>query len=355
MRKFLQQAGEDWTRELSFPCDRGAYVPPGMCFGGSESSSHQQAQQTAQQTQQSASETIPVNLQNPAFTGMAGQTASQIAAITNLLGGGAGAGGVNAQALSALGFSLDPNGITGFNPAAPGTTSNNPFVAPVTQPQQDTLANIAKAEAGNFAAFNPVLGQASDVLKNEMSPGFAAGLATSPETEAAINAAIQPTRAFFNANTAPGVVGSFAQAGQRQGGSSAFDMAFGNSLAQEQATEAATAGGIANQAYQTGLNISANAPAQYSSLNSNEINTLIQQLQAQALPQLTKQLGINNALSVFQQSVASIMQSLGLQVQGEQPQIGYASESASQGQGTSQGTSSGSSNSFGLNLGPLFP
>jgi hypothetical protein len=530
VRKFLQAEGWAWQPDCG-------YVPPGVCFGGSEGSSQQSSQQTSQSLNASQSATNPINMQNPAFTSLAPQTATQLAAITNLLGGGAGFGGSIGEALSALGFQTNGSAFTGFNPATPGNTSNNPFVAPVTGAQNDTLAQLGAASTGNFGSFDPNLaaimgqlqGEATNptgfaagvanamptdptlaaqaanpvgvgqafanglpinptlaaeaanpvatgqqfasglpinaTLQQEMQPGFASSLANgmpvdpsiarmldpnyagdlanNSTTQGIIQEAIAPGRAFFNSQTVPGITQTFAQAGQRAGGSSAFDMSFGNALAAESANEQGIASGIANAAYQTGiqgnqnasqlvqgeraglygqgatetanagtlvqgeqagaynagttagvnaaqtiqgeqagaygqgtaagenaatllqgeragaygtgLNLAGSAAGQYSQLGSQEIQELMGTLQSEALPQLTQQLGINNAMSTFQQSVSAILQSLGLQTQAEQPDIAYESGSQSLGESTSQGTSQGSSQSLGFNFGALLP
>lgn len=104
--------------------------------------------------------------------------------------------------------------------------------------------------------------------------------------------------------------------------------------------------------YGVGVNGALNAPNTYASLTSNDISNMISELSAQALPQMTEQLGINNALSTYNNSVNSILQALGLQVQGEQPVIGYGSESvnnsASFQNEESSGQASGSSFNFSL-------
>ena len=156
----------------------------------------------------------------------------------------------------------------------------------------------------------------------------------------------------FNTQTVPSLEGSFAQAGQRVGsatgtGSSAFDAAFGNAQASEIANEGATAGSIANNAYQTGLNIQANAPGQEAALQSSELSDLNNALTAQQLPQATQQYGINQGLSSYQNQMNTILQALGLSVQGEQPSLGYNSTSGSNESSQSTGSSSSANASVG--------
>lgn len=401
-----------------------------MSGGGSSGSS--QSQGSGSSYTQSASESIPVNLQNPAFTNMSGQTATDLESLSNMLFGGGG----NALLQSFIG----PLG--GFS-------------APVTSQQNQTLADLSGAQTGNFG-YNPTAQAEEQQLVSElnpnafgqqtasslmsslpsgflaqlaasgnpnavgsnaegaalaglpagfqamMAPNYAASLATGPTTNSVIQDALAPIRAQFQGSTAPGLASSFMGAGQRVGGpsgvgSSAFDMAFGNAQGSELATEAATSGNIVNSVYGQGLtlggaantaaaqiganafdlgyggavntaatganlaasgfgmgfNTGANAPAQLNTLTQTQISDLLQSLQGEALPQLTQQLGINNALSTYNTSVNSLLQALGLQVQGEQPVIGNVQESATNSASFQNEESSGQQSSFNFGLGNL--
>jgi hypothetical protein len=307
------------------------FVPDGLCsVGGGGNSSNQSSQGSGW----SAGATNPENLQNSAFVNSAPTTAGLLNGIVQ--SGGFDAGGVNTITANMANPFTFSNGY--------GSTSgpNNPLVAPITAPQNQTLGQI-----GSFAQGLPgSLGGAFTSLQSELDPNFAANLATSAPTLAAINSAISPIRTQFNTQTVPGLDSSFTQAGQRIGsasgiGSSAFDASFGNAQAQEQATEAATAGSIANNAYQTGLNIQANAPAQLGNLTTSELGNLVTSLNAQALPQLTQQYGINAGAQLYQQQMATVLQALGLSVQGEQPAIGYSGWNNSASWNSSKGSSGG--------------
>lgn len=354
-------------------------------MGGSTNSGSSQSQGFGSSYSQSASLSLPENL-NPT-TSMLPTTVNSLAGMYSMLGGGPSTN------------SLLQNFLAPYGGA---------FAAPVTNAQNTTLGNLGSAETGNYS-FNPELGgilqqlfseaanpagfasglannattgeaQALNVndpnLEAMLNPGYAASLATGGPTQSVINAALAPIKAQFNAQTVPGLVGSYGAAGQRPTMSSAFGGAFTNAQAQEQATEAATAGNIVNSVYGqgisgsqnaaenlagmlgstyagtygTGLNIAANAPGQYNSLTAQEAQNLISTLNAQALPQLTEQLGINNALSTYNSSVSSLLQALGLQVQAEQPAIGYASESASNSGSFQNEESSGQNSGFSFQI-----
>lgn len=316
---------------MQFVEGRWEFSPPSLCEigGGSQQSSSQGSGASSGQ-----SLTLPSNFQNPNFTATAPYTSDQLQNLT----------------------SSPEASLNGVNPffvnGSPSSASTNPLVAQITAPQQQSLNGI-----GNFANNLPnSLAGAFSTLQGEANPGFASSLATSPQTQAAISSAIAPIRNQFNTQTVPGLEGSFTQAGQRVGsstgqGSSAFAGAFGNAQASELATEAATAGGIANNAYQTGLNITANAPGQIGSLSTGELNNMVTALNAQALPQLTQQYGISAGTSLYNQQMSTILQALGLQVQGEQPTLGYNGESTNS--STEQSSSEGSGQSFNTSFNPF--
>jgi hypothetical protein len=309
------------------------YSPPSLCsLAGAGIQS-----QSSQGSGSGFNSTVPVNMQNPSFGGMAPYTAQSLYESSNGYANGNGIGGATLS-----------NPYT-FTNGQSTSSPSNPLVAPVTGPQQQTLGQI-----GNILGQTPGnLQSAFGLLQNEMSPGFAQGLATSPATQAAEQSAIAPISQQFNSQTVPGLQGSFTQAGQRVGsasgmGSSAFDNSFAAAQGNEMATEAATTGAIANNAYQTGLNIQANAPGQMGSLTSSELNDMISGLNAQALPQLTQQYGISAGTQLYQQQMQTLMQALGLSVQGEQPVIGYFGNSQQSQQNSGSGVGV---NAFGGNPG----
>lgn len=394
-----------------------------MSGGGSQSSS--QSQGYGSSYSQSASLSLPENLQNPSAQAAAPQTMQALLGLSGILNSGAGGNPILQSFLAPYGGN---------------------FAAPVTQPQNQTLMDLGMAENGNYG-YNPTAATEQNVLMDELTnpaayatnianqfglapflegaqtnpnaagtsaagaeaqaiaandpaleqmlqPGYAASLAQGAPTQSVIAAALQPIQATFNAQTVPGLVGSYGAAGQRPTMSSAFGQAFTNAQAQEQATEASTAGSIVNSVYNTGLgqtgtaannmagltgnafnmgyggalnldqlfqgeyanifggalNNAFNAPSQLNTLNAQQASNLISTLNAQALPQLTEQLGINNALTTYNNSISSLMQALGLQVQAEQPVVGYESESASNSASFQNEESSGQSSSFNFGL-----
>lgn len=287
-------------------------------FGGSQSSSYSSA--------------TPTNLQNPGFTALADPTAGGISSFFS----------PNSASENALGssFGLNPFSVNGL----PSSNGSNPLVAPLTG-QQNSLVSAAGPlglpGAGNI---NAALG----VNAQQLNPNYPASLATSPQTLQAVNAAVNPLVQAFQNTTLPGLAGQFTAAGQRVNtatanpgasnpnlegtgpGSSAFDRANAIAGTGLQTNVASTAAGIENSAYQTGLQQQSNAVNQAQQINSNQINNLLQSLQASALPQMLQQYGINQGLQLYQSQVGNILAALGLGAQAAQPAIAYNQTGTSQ-------------------------
>ena len=273
----------------------------------------------------------PINEQLPGYTNLAPGVASGLSTAFN----------VGPNGISAPGGALSPFTVNGGSSGA----STNPLVAPTTGAQNTTLGNIGTA--GNN--LGSTLAPGFSALNSFLDPNYASNLATSPQTQAAVQAAINPIAQQFQTQTQPGLVSSATSAGQKvQGaggqGSSAFDQAYATAQGNLQSTEAQTAGNIVNSAYQTGLNIQANAPAQLQNLSSGELSSLVSTLNAQALPQLTQQYGISAGTQLYQQQVSTLLQALGLGGQVSQPAIAYNST------GTNTSTSTQSPNIVGTLL-----
>lgn len=370
------------------------YVDPSICFGGSQSSGSSSSQGYGSSYSQSASLSLPEEM-NPT-TGNLGNTEGLLSNIYSMLNGGASGNNLLQNYLAPYGGNMvapvtaAQNQTLGNLGAA--STGNFGSFDPTLQAVYNQLVGEATnpmgfgtsvANAGTGA--NSAVGAGQALASGLAGPGaptvgegqFASNLATGGAIQRIIQEAEQPITTAFNTQTMPGLVGNATQAGQRTGGpfgmgSSAFNAASANAQAQEGANLGATAASIANPAFETGLNqyanaygqgvgnytnlfnsglnIGANAPGQITGLTSGEISNLISTLNAQALPQLTEQQGINNALSTYNSSVASILQALGLQVQAEQPAIGYASESASNSASFQNESSSGQQSGFSFQI-----
>lgn len=227
----------------------------------------------------------------------------------------------------------------------PTSASNNPLVAPLSAGAMN-LTNLA----GTMGQPNPLLQSASGFLGGVLNPNYASGLATSPQTMQAVQAAVNPLVNAFNQTTIPGLKGQFTASGQRIGnaesnpgtpgtsptqkGSSAFDMAANQAQNNLLTQVGQTAAGIENQAYQTGLAQQMQAVQQAQSISSTEVQNLVSSLQAAALPQMIQQYGINAGVQLFQSQMENILKALGLSSVASQPAVGYFQ----QGSGSSSST-----------------
>ena len=260
---------------------------------------------------QAQSSSTPSNMQNPAFSALAPGVASNLQA---LFQGG--------PAFTGVGSAFAPN----VGGASPVTNDTNPLVAALS-PNSLGLVNQGTAQG----AVTPAENAAGSYYNTVLNPNFPAQLATSPQTAAAISAAVNPMIQAFRTTTMPGLQGQFINAGQSinpnagpgnpVGGSSAFGNAAGIAQTGLQQAIGSASSNIANTAYQTGLQLQANAGAQAPALSAAELQQTLNSLQASTLPQMIQQYGINQALSLYQQRVQTMLQSLGLGAQAAQPVV----------------------------------
>lgn len=269
----------------------------------------------------SQSTSTPTNMQNPAFTAIAPQTAS---GITSLQGGAAPFLGIN----SAFAPNVGTGGInTNFD------LNNNPFVAPLTAGQTGLVNQVTGQGMPNAGTNN-----ANNWLSQVLNPSYPATLATSPITQQAVSAAINPMVSAFQNTTIPGLAGQFTAAGQSinpnataanpQGGSSAFNKAYGVAQTGLDQAMASAASNIENSAFQTGLGQQTTAAESAPSIQGQEINNTLNSLTGASLPQLVQQQGIQTALQTWQQRVQTMLTALGLGGQVAQPVVGNTQSSS---------------------------
>jgi hypothetical protein len=259
-------------------------------FGGSTSESNQYSQ------------SLPVNETNPALSGLA-----------NPLSG----------SLSSL---LQQWGLSG--PQYSGQTS-----APLTGTESSLLNNSNLTNPGADAG-----GYIKSVLNGNYMPGSPNG---NPFLAATITAAQRPTLDNLNQVLTRSLPGAFSQAGQSiqangnnnaNGGSSAFDRAA--ALAYQSAANTSTdiASNIGSNAYNTGISQQEDA----AKLDQNQVNTTVQALQAEALPRLIQQYGLDQAVSLFQNGVQSLLSLLQLVGGAQAPVIANQSYSNGSSQSSSE-------------------
>lgn len=208
-----------------------------------------------------------------------------------------------------------------------------PLAAPITQGEITGLG----ATAG--AAYNPNRAELLDkTLQGYFLPGQAGG---NPFLQSAIEAAQRPTEDALNNTLSRNLPGVFTAAGQQIGGglrSPNANLNAGSTAFDTAAASAFTGGARAlsdiatNMSYQ-GYNDERNRQQNAITLQQNDVNTMVTNLQAQALPRLIEQLGIDNGIKVFQDRINTLLQAF--QIASGSP----ISQVAQQQQSTSQGKS----------------
>ena len=291
----------------------------GGIFGGEKSQSQQQQTQTSQSqgTSTSQASSLPSNI-NP-FTALFG---GNLQNLVGSLGGGV---------------------------AFPQYTG--PTAPTMSGAQTGLLSLLGGLGAGS--------GQGSqDYLSQLLSGGFLPGQGgANPFLDAAITAAQRPTMQNLTQTLTQDLPSRFTQAGQfiqpntqGQGGSSAFDTAA--ALATRGAAQAMS--DIATNMSMGAYNTERQLQQQGVQLAQGEVQTTISNLQAQALPMLIQQFGIQNGIQLFQTGISQILQFLQTLggISGPTPVQTSQSTSAAQqtagsyGQGTGTATSQKINNPF---------
>jgi len=185
-----------------------------------------------------------------------------------------------------------------------------------------------------------------------------------PYLQAAIQAAQRPTQQALEETLSRTLPGRFTQAGQivQPNGSSAFDRAaaiatrgtadalgdIASNISYSNYNDAANRAASALGQYTTGqqnanlqsqqieaaqqqnaASNSINAANTQSNINSQEINSLMQNLQAQALPRLINDLGIERGMEAFNNNTNALLAGLGLSGSTTQPTVANSSSSSS--------------------------
>lgn len=303
----------------------------GSIFGGSSGQSQQQAQ-SVQQSQSSSQAQQQATSAGSSF-GQSTGTAANFNPFTALL---------SPELLSSL---SNPSALSG------GFMAQGPYAAPMSAGESNTLANLPTGAGSGTASGNYI----SQLLGGNFLPGSPGG---NPFLEAAITAAQRPTLQGLTETLTQDLPGRFTQAGQfvqpntnDQGGSSAFDRAA--ALATRGAAQAMSdiATNMSNNAYNTERQLQqAGVP-----LAQGEVQTTIANLQAQALPRLIQQMGIQGGIQAFQDSMSKVLDFLKTLSGTAAPVLGNISQSTqaaqqaaqSTGSSSSQSTSSGTSTSTG--------
>ena len=212
----------------------------------------------------------------------------------------------------------------GQQPSATGApTPTAPMVAPITATEQDLLRVLQAGASGSPAQ------QAGTELLTQTIQGQFLDPASNPFLQAAIQAQQQRLAENFRLIEAPLLQSRFTRAGQsiQPQGSSAFDTAAAialRGLTQSQA-DIATQLTAANFAQERDRQMQAVQQAQ--AISSDETQRVIQVLQAQALPRLIEQLGIDRGLEEFRRRMEVLLAALGIGAQVTQPSVAGTSQS----------------------------
>ena len=208
-----------------------------------------------------------------------------------------------------------------------------PFVAPITQGEQTALD--ATAGVANNSNRRQLI---NDTLQGKYLPGASGA---NPFVHEAIKAAQRPTFEGLEEVLGRTLPGRFAQAGQLTnpnrpgsgGGSSAFDRAA--AIATRGATQAAAdiATNISAGAYQQ----ERQAQQQAIQLDQADVDTMTKNLQAQGLPRLIEDLGIERALAEFKSRTDNLIKALAVAAGAPIATVGQQSQQTSSSESQSTG------------------
>jgi hypothetical protein len=253
----------------------------------------------------SSSKSQPENVTPDVLQGNYGPFAK---ALQGLLGTNLGAGGGN------MGIPLSP--FTGLNNKP--NLLNKRLSAGMKPGEQNALSMLNKQSAD--PAFGSYL---HDVIGGKyLTPD------SNPFLEATIQAAQRPTQEALDQTLTRDLPGQFTRAGQFKTpgmGSSAFDTASALAYGRGASAMGDIATNIAGNAYGQERQLQQGAVG----LNQQQTQNMVQVLQANALPRLIQQQGIDNGLKLFQQRIQSFLGALGVATsQSGMSNIGNSSSSS---------------------------
>jgi hypothetical protein len=188
------------------------------------------------------------------------------------------------------------------------------MVAPITAPEQQQLGALQNSGMGRQ-------GYLENVIGGQYLPGQQG---SNPFLQAAIEAAQRPTLQGLTETLGRTLPGRFTQGGQftQPNGSSAFDRA----AAIATTGAANTMGDIATNMSSQNFEAERGRQQQAVQLGQQEVQTMVTNLQAQGLPRLIQDMGIERGLQEFNVRLNALMQALGLMGQTTRPVVGQQSE-----------------------------
>lgn len=236
-----------------------------------------------------------------------------------------------------------------------GSTTSNPFAGPNAVNPNDFVAPIGANEQTllNRLMNDPLTQQRQTLLGQTLSGNFLPGQpGSNPFLQSAIEAAQRPTQQALVQALERSLPGRFTQGGQfiQPQGSSAFDRAAAVATGE---TARALSDIATNMSFQ-GYEAERGRQQEAISLSQGEVDTTIKNLQAQALPRLIQDMGVERGLEFFNKRMESLISALGIAGELSQ-QFGTKARSKSKAVSRSKATSESSSSNgiFGSLFGGL--
>lgn len=218
---------------------------------------------------------------------------------------------------------------------------SGPTVAPITAPEQNILSGMQA---------DPSAGMRTNYMSDVMSGKYLPGAGGNPFLDEAIRAAQRPTLEGLTETLGRVLPGRFTQAGQftQPQGSSAFDRA--GAIATRGAASAL--GDIATNMSFGNYEAERGRQQQTVQLSQQEVDNTIKNLQAQGLPRMIQDLGIERGMAMFQANTQALLEALKLIAGVASPTIANQSQSTGSAEQTG-GAAAAFKNVFGGNGTPM--
>ena len=216
----------------------------------------------------------------------------------------------------------DPNSVLSGIP-----TYSGDLVAPLSSTEQAYLDQLNNQQGSSQSATDQSMAYLSDVLSGKYLPG---GDNSNPFLQAAIEAAQRPTMQALQETLSRTLPGRFTQNGQftQPTGSSAFDRAAALAARDAQQTAADIATNMSYNAYNSERTAQGEAATTLPQISQQEITSTISNLQAQALPRLIQEMGVERGVQQFNNSMNQLMVLLQTAGGVTQPVVASSSESS---------------------------
>ncbi len=216
----------------------------------------------------------------------------------------------------------DPSDVTRGIP-----TQDGPVTAPVGGGEQ-TLLDLLLGRATGTGDAGPAQGLLTDTISGNFLPGEEG---SNPFLTSAIEAAQRTSLRGLEDVLSRTLPGRFTQAGQftQPEGSTAFDREAGRVTTNVAAEISDIAAQLGFAGFESERGRQQEAALGLPGVSETEVNSLITNLQAQALPRLIEQLGLERGTDAFNRQVTNLLQVLAIAQGASQPLVAQESESSS--------------------------